>query len=306
MYQESDYVIHTTFGIGKVLECFGTKKESRVKIFFLQLGEKTLMPNISALTLLSDEDFEEFRKTPDFKLLERINKEDEYKQYKNIEHAIEGFKKEMNTQDFDGKFYLNDERNYKLHFHEDGKKLFGKDVLQKLIKEEDIDELLKNFKAFFGSKYEGNTQNLTHYLEPLKLYESLDTVEKSILFFNALHDVLYSEDNFEERFDKWIEVLSNLGHAKWTIATIFLFIIHPHKYMYVKPETTKNALEISGFYGAYQSRPCYNYYKVVLECSHYIFQKTKNAGMNPKDMIDIQSFMWCIRPSYDNEGRAYK
>ena len=91
------------------------------------------------------------------------------------------------------------------------------------------------------------------------------------------------------------------------MATILLFIIHPDKYMYVKPKTTQNALEISGFsINNYSSLPNYNFYSKVLLCSKYIFEKTKEAGLNPKDMIDIQSFMWCIRPEYDNDNKAYE
>lgn len=35
-------------------------------------------------------------------------------------------------------------------------------------------------------------------------------------------------------------------------------------------------------------------YKSLLEFSEYL--KSELAELNPKDMIDVQSFMWCIAP----------
>jgi len=167
--------------------------------------------------------------------------------------------------------------------------------MKELLSKEDYKTLSKHLKHFFKSYYNGDKQNLTHYLESEKLQDSLNSDDKKKLFFTALYDILYGENTFENRFTNWIQSLQKIGQAKWTIATIFLFIVHPNKHMFVKPNTTKNALEICGFgSNNYNSLPSYSFYSKVLSCSDYIFAKTKELGMNPKDMIDVQSFMWRI------------
>lgn len=315
MIKINDYIKHKAFGIGKVLDISGDRAGMKATIIFTDSkgtikkgGDNKYVRDITInkdfLSLLSDDELDKLHESPDYLMLENVQSNDESKLYRSIDEAIEGFKKDLNTENFDGAFYLSDERNYKVHFHQHALELFNENFFKKLLDSKDYEQLLKNFKMFFESRYKGHTQNLTHYLEPLKLREAIDTDEKAERFFTALFNVLYGNTEFEERFEDWIKALTEIDQAKWTMATIFLFVIHPEKYMYVKPETTKNALQVSGFFGEYSATPTYSYYQKVLDCSHYIFEKTKALGLNPKDMIDVQSFMWCIRPSYDNDGRA--
>jgi hypothetical protein len=64
--------------------------------------------------------------------------------------------------------------------------------------------------------------------------------------------------------------------------------------VFLKPTVTQNAAEISGF--AINYRPDLNWltYASVLTFANYL--KAELVGLLPRDMIDVQSFMWCIAP----------
>ena len=64
--------------------------------------------------------------------------------------------------------------------------------------------------------------------------------------------------------------------------------------MFLKPTVTQNAAEISGF--AINYRPDLNWhtYASVLAFAKYL--KAELVELSPRDMIDVQSFMWCIAP----------
>ena len=72
----------------------------------------------------------------------------------------------------------------------------------------------------------------------------------------------------------------------------FLFIHHPKKYMFVKPTITKKAAELCGWNIHYHPKPNWRTYKSILDLSKYLF--TELSELKPRDMIDVQSFLWCI------------
>ena len=90
------------------------------------------------------------------------------------------------------------------------------------------------------------------------------------------------------------KVLEELGADKWTTVSYFLFILLPEKYMFVKPTVTQNAAEISAFELNYRPQLNWLTYKSVLEFSEYL--QSELVELKPRDMIDVQSFMWCISP----------
>jgi hypothetical protein len=105
---------------------------------------------------------------------------------------------------------------------------------------------------------------------------------------------LYSEEELENRFVAFAKVLENIDAAKWTTATYFLFIVHPEKHMFVKPTITQYSSELCGYEVNYKPQLNWLTYKSVLGFSEYI--RSEISELKPRDMIDVQSFMWCIAP----------
>ena len=62
--------------------------------------------------------------------------------------------------------------------------------------------------------------------------------------------------------------------------------------MFVKPNMTKNAAEISAFEINYDPELNWLTYNSILRFSEYL--KKALSELKLRDMIDVQSFMWCI------------
>ena len=61
--------------------------------------------------------------------------------------------------------------------------------------------------------------------------------------------------------------------------------------MFLKPEVTKTGAEICGFELNYRTEPNWLTYSKLLEFSQYLFKSL--SELKPRDMIDVQSFIWC-------------
>lgn len=66
-------------------------------------------------------------------------------------------------------------------------------------------------------------------------------------FSNLLYDLLYSSKNEQLNFEKWIAFLESIEANKWTIASYFQFLIHPNKYIFIKPTITQEIAKISAY-----------------------------------------------------------
>ncbi|MBN2286918.1 MAG: hypothetical protein JXI43_10755, partial [Tissierellales bacterium] len=137
-----------------------------------------------------------------------------------------------------------------------------------------------------------NATNLIFPNEKMSLKDGLDSVRSQKEFAEALHSLLFGREQLEHRFVAFANVLENINAAKWTTATYFLFIMHPDKYMFVKPTVTQYSSELCSFEINYRPQLNWLTYKSVLAFSRYLFSEI--SELKPRDMIDVQSFMWCI------------
>jgi len=301
MIEVDDYVEHKTkseeWGVGKVIEKSGTKRDPRITIFFTKAGCSKSFATTAPFEVIDESNISE----ADIIQLNNISnaKANNSNRYLGIPDAIIGFKKLLEVDDFNGERYLKTERNYKLELHEKAVSYFNKEDLQKLIDAKDYTELMDRLKKFFAAQI-----NLLSHFEHIKLKDALlESESNQTTFFNALYNVLY-DDDFDVSFKNWINVLDELKQAKWTLATIFLYAIYPDKYMFVKPDTTKVAAEISNFFINYDSKPTLDTYNRILSFSNYLCVKIDE--LKPKDMIDVQSFMWCMNPETIKVVTQYK
>jgi hypothetical protein len=72
--------------------------------------------------------------------------------------------------------------------------------------------------------------------------------------------------------------------------TVFGFIAHPKTYIFVKPNVMRNAARAYGFDLQYKSRPSWSNYASVLAFAAVVWRDLRD--LHPRDMIDIQSFLW--------------
>ena len=131
--------------------------------------------------------------------------------------------------------------------------------------------------------------------EKPQLLDKIKKAEYSAPFFHALFNVLFSDRPLLDRFTLWGENLEDMGLAKWTYATYFLFLEDPVNAMFVKPEMLKKSLDLCKYPLVYESRPSASLYLEILAFSQWL--KSKTHTLKPRDMIDVHSFMWHMAPT---------
>ena len=141
-----------------------------------------------------------------------------------------------------------------------------------------------------------NKSNLIFPNEKMALKDGLKTPENVQLFAERLYDLLYGVGEFRGRFEAFADCLERIEANKWTTMTYFLFLAFPEEHMFLKPEITKHAAELTKAELNYRSELNLLTYSCLLDFAKYLQQELKAMDMEPRDMIDVQSFMWCITP----------
>ena len=122
-------------------------------------------------------------------------------------------------------------------------------------------------------------------------------------FARGLFEFLHGSGSAKNRFDAWVEAVDSLPRKQtrvltWPLVTVFGFIAKPRVHIFLKPAVTKIAAEAYGFDFEYHSRPNWDTYRSLLDFAKQVRADTEDLG--PRDMIDIQSFMWVLGSSeYD-------
>lgn len=76
----------------------------------------------------------------------------------------------------------------------------------------------------------------------------------------------------------------------WPLVTVFGFIAQPGRHIFLKPNTIRAAARAYGYELPYRSRPDWETYAALLEFAGLVREDL--ADLEPRDMIDIQSFLW--------------
>jgi hypothetical protein len=207
--------------------------------------------------------------------------------YVSLPQAVTRFLERF-PQGFYGEKYLEQERNYKVAAHELASQLLGKQVFANMLKTHDFDEICK--RALRVS----NATNLIFPNEKMALKDGLSTTPAKKLFSESLHQLLFGPDDLEPRFKTFCSALEEVNAAKWTTATYFPFLLFPKQHIFLKPSITQSAAALSAFEINYRPQLNWLTYKCVLVFAEHLRQQL--ADLKPRDMIDVQSFMWCIAP----------
>jgi hypothetical protein len=121
----------------------------------------------------------------------------------------------------------------------------------------------------------------------------LDEVRKPMvarLFYPALLDALHGNGEAVERLGRFAAVLDDLGLRDWAYPTYFMFLSEPDACMFVIRERMDRGLDIAGYPADLTPRPGAESYAAVLAFSGWLMDRL--AALEPRDMIDLQSFIW--------------
>jgi hypothetical protein len=200
-----------------------------------------------------------------------------------VEGAINLFRKAF-PEGFNCVFYQHYERIYKKR---------SIVFMSEKLTEDSLNELLAggNHEAVCQlAKQAVSTSNLVFPNEQMGLKDALGHRGVAQPFAEGLRELIYGD------IGAALEHLSHLlkphGAAKWPILTFWPFFRFPDRHMFLKPTYTQGCAERMGFDLDYETLPNGRTYRSLLKFTEFL--RNGIAGLQPKDNIDLQSFMYAV------------
>lgn len=134
--------------------------------------------------------------------------------------------------------------------------------------------------------------NLVYPNEKMDLRDGLRVLAAEKRFSEDLFMLLHGDRQSERAFESFVNTLAAIGAAKWTIATYFGFLKSPRQEMFLKPVPTRRIAAACGVELNYRSDPNWLTYESVRSLARQLTHTLEDLG--PRDMIDVQSFIWCV------------
>jgi len=194
-------------------------------------------------------------------------------------------------QGFRDETYLDWERNYKWRAHQDWQWALNRKAYQRRLSQGKFLEIGRD-----AIRIESRT-NLLFSFEKMAIRDALKSEHGARAFAEGLYALLYGTASLQTRFSRWCGVVAALPRKQsrvltWPLATVFGFIAQPETHIFLTPTVTRLAAKQYGFDFRYRSGPAWETYSSLLEFAHEIEHEARD--LRPRDLIDIQSFMWVL------------
>lgn len=289
----------TEWGIGEVLT---DESGSKVKVFFEDVGAKEFdLEHAKFIRVSGDEGKSGYLtalvKNYNAEIGKPVPSGKRKPEFMPFSEAVQNFLSRF-PDGFQDPKYLegkNNERKYKVDANQLMLDLLSKEVFKELLQQDNYKEILDRAKTVM------NKTNLIHHYEKIWFSNGVVADAHQKKFAESLFDLLYGDSEIKIRFERFSEMLSEIGAAKWPIATYFLFIAFPDSHMFIKPMAIQNAASTLRMEINYRPEINWLTYSRVLELAELIRSQLHKDGREilvPKDMIDVQSFVWIISPGY--------
>ena len=185
--------------------------------------------------------------------------------------------------------YIDWERDYKQEAHDRWNELLNQEEYLSLLRSGEHEEIARRAVAI-----ESRT-NLLFSFEKMALRDALKPPSGARAFAEGLCGFLHGKGSERERFEKWRDVVAELPRRQtrvltWPLLTVFGFIAQPERHFFLKPMVTRLAADQYGFEFFYRSAPTWQTYESLLEFAETVSRDLRD--LKPRDMIDIQSFIW--------------
>jgi len=192
---------------------------------------------------------------------------------------------------FNDPTYLEWERDYKWETHQRWNRALGKRDFRALLRQQEHAEI-----AARAIRVEQQSRHsMIFSFEKMALRDAVKASFGAKEFAEGLYEYLHGGRSLESRFMEWVEVVSGLPRRQtrvltWPLVTVFGFIAQPETHIFLKPLVTRAAARAYGFELQYASTPNWNAYASLLEFAARV--RLDQRKLKPRDMIDIQSFIW--------------
>jgi hypothetical protein len=183
------------------------------------------------------------------------------------------------------------EHEYKHSAHRQWQTLLGQQTFKSMIEAGQFDRI-----AAQAVRIESRT-NLIFSFEKMALRDAVKKPAGARAFALGLYEFLHGRGALQSRFERWCAVVANLPRKQtrvltWPIVTVFGFIAQPETHVFFKPMVTRQAAREYGFEFSYASRPNWQTYADLLRFADTV--RRDQRDLRPRDMIDIQSFIWVL------------
>jgi hypothetical protein len=136
--------------------------------------------------------------------------------------------------------------------------------------------------------------------EKMALRDAVRSPDGAERFARGLFAFLHGPGGPATRFEAWVSTLDALPRKQtrvltWPVVTVFAFIAKPRAHVFFKPAATRLAADAYGFELEYAARPNWATYRRLLVFARQI--RSDVQDLRPRDMIDIQSFIWVLGSS---------
>ena len=190
---------------------------------------------------------------------------------------------------FDDQKYYDWERGYKIEAHGQFNEVLNRDDFARLLKSKKYIEI-----AALATRIESKT-NLLFSFEKMAFRDAVREAAGAKIFAQGLYDLLYGEGDEPSKFERWCDAIGALPRKQTRVlthpvVTVFPFIADPKRHIFLKPNVTRRAAEAYGYEFLYHSKPSWDVYSSLLGFARTIKRDAKQ--LHPKDMIDLQSFIW--------------
>jgi hypothetical protein len=190
---------------------------------------------------------------------------------------------------FQDETYIDWERGYKWAAHEQWQQVLDRATFRKLLAQQDFIEI-----ATRAVRIESRT-NLLFSFEKMALRDAVKSFAGARLFAEGLFEFLHGSSGTEKKFQRWVETVAALPRKQtrvltWPLLTVWGFIAQPDTHIFLKPNVTRIAAREYGFDFQYRSQPSWETYASLLEFAEQV--RSDVCDLRPRDMIDLQSFIW--------------
>ena len=182
--------------------------------------------------------------------------------------------------------FLKEERDASVRGHQLCIQLLGETEISELIAERRYQDVCDR------ARHIESVTNLLTKSEKTAFYSALETPLSQKTFSEALANLFYGTDSEEDRFKAFVRALDLLGIGRWPYATLYGFIRFPQDKVFIKPTVIQNVTKAFCWRINYKVEPNWRTYTAVLRLYSYLRTCLVEDGLMPKDMIDVQSFIW--------------
>lgn len=278
---QGDRVFHPNqkgWGLGKVLNV----TPDNIDVFFVGTGAKRLSKSFVQLEMAEGAEAKH-RLLDNLIEASQINSAD----YVTPAMAIKRFLA-IHPDGFAAPRFLKEERDASVRAHQFCIQLLGETEISELIAERRYQDVCDR------ARHIESVTNLLTKSEKTAFYSVLDIPISQKTFSVSLAALLYGTDSEEERFKGFSRALDLLGINRWQYATLFGFIRFPQERAFIKPTVIQNAAKAFCWRINYKSEPNWRSYAAVLRLYNHLRTSLVEEGLMPKDMIDVQSFIWSV------------